>query len=103
MDNRHHELKPQELILQWDPFNLTMNRDAKVSISVWGYKEDSIEPALIYIDQLENNINNIGQVMISPEDFYDLDHGEELRDIELGLIMVNLTMPEKEVYMKASP
>lgn len=102
-DERYHEANPGELTLQWDPFNLTMNRDAQVSISLWGYKEDTIEPRLLYIEQLESNLNNIGYTTINPEDFGDMDHGPELRDCEVGMIMINLTSPETEFGMSASP
>ncbi len=37
-DELHHTLFPGSLRLMWDPYNLTMNRDAKVTISLWGYK-----------------------------------------------------------------
>ena len=37
-----------------------MNRDAKVTISLWGYKESHIEPELLYIDILEDNEANDG-------------------------------------------
>jgi hypothetical protein len=32
------------LFFRWDPYNLTSSRDADVTISLWGYKENSIEP-----------------------------------------------------------
>ena len=37
-DELHHTLYPGSLRLMWDPYNLTMNRDAKVTVSLWGYK-----------------------------------------------------------------
>ena len=36
----------------------------QVDISLWGYREDSITPELIYIDQLESSVANIGKVMV---------------------------------------
>ena len=39
-----------------------MNMDAKVEISLWGYRETTIEPELIYIASLESNVANRGKV-----------------------------------------
>ena len=64
-------LDPGSLRLMWDPYNLTMNRDAKVSISLWGYKESHIKPELLYIDMLEDNEPNDGEVMLVPRDYFD--------------------------------
>ena len=102
-DEKHHYLDPGSLRLMWDPYNLTMNRDAKVTISLWGYKESHIQPELLYIDVIENNEPNDGEVMIVPKDFFDRDNGAEARMCEMGLIMINLTNPVQEVGMSASP
>ncbi len=37
-DQSYHGFEPVDMTLQWDPFNLTQNRDAGVSISLWGYR-----------------------------------------------------------------
>ena len=31
-------IDPENLMLRWDPYNLTMNLDASVTISLWGYR-----------------------------------------------------------------
>lgn len=51
-----HELAPSELRLRWDKTNLTVDESAKVRISVWGYREDTVTPRLEYIDMLTVNI-----------------------------------------------
>ena len=33
-----NEYNPENLMLKWDPYNLTMNTEAKVIISLWGYR-----------------------------------------------------------------
>lgn len=48
----YHELAPTELRLRWDKTNLTVDESAKVRISVWGYREDSVIPRMEYIDML---------------------------------------------------
>merc|ERR1719264_1406204 len=55
-------LEPEVLNLMWDPFNLTMKSDAKVDISLWGYRETSIEPELVYIAQLGTSETNDGRL-----------------------------------------
>lgn len=47
-----HELAPTELRLRWDRTNLTVDETAKVRISLWGYREDTVNPKLEYIDML---------------------------------------------------
>ena len=95
----HHTLDPGSLTLMWDPYNLTMNRDAKVTISLWGYKEDVIQPQLLYIDDLKTNQPNDGQLLLTPREYGARDNGDELRSCEMGLIKINLTNPEQEVGM----
>ena len=34
------------MILRWDPYNLTSSLESDVTISLWGYKENSIEPGI---------------------------------------------------------
>ena len=80
-----------------------MNKDAKVDISLWGYKEDQIEPQLIYISSLGTNIKNEGMLDIIPADFNDRDDGPMARSCRMGMIMINLTNPVTEVGMSNSP
>ena len=107
--------------INWDPFNLTMNMDAKVEISLWGYRETTIEPELIYIASLESNVANRGkvsgvvciicmarkcdllQINVIPADFADRDDGPLARSCRMGLLMINLTNPVAEVGMANSP
>lgn len=49
---KYHELYPNELKLLWDRTNLTVDESAKVRISVWGYREDTVNPKMEYIDML---------------------------------------------------
>ena len=102
-DDAYHDLEPPELEINWDPFNLTMNKDAKVDISLWGYKESTIEPQLIFIAQLETNVPNRGMIDVIPADFYDRDDGPDARSCRMGMVMINLTNPVTEVGMSNSP
>lgn len=50
--NNYHELNPAELRLRWDKTNLTVDESAKVRISVWGYREESVTPKFEFIELL---------------------------------------------------
>eukprot|EP00095_Tigriopus_kingsejongensis_P008816 maker-scaffold1015_size70757-snap-gene-0.10 protein:Tk08816 transcript:maker-scaffold1015_size70757-snap-gene-0.10-mRNA-1 annotation:"hypothetical protein DAPPUDRAFT_305821" len=102
-DEQFHLVEPSEMNLMWDPYNLTMNAEAKVTISLWGYTENHIKPQLLFIDVLESGETNDGKVMISPKSFKDRDNGAALRDCKMGFIKINLTNPIQEVGMKNSP
>ena len=43
---------PGSLRLQWLWHNLTMDQSAKVSVSLYGYRESTNTPELVYIDTL---------------------------------------------------
>lgn len=51
-DDSYQQHTPTDLKLAWLAGNLTMNKDAQVMISLWGYREISIYPEIIYIDML---------------------------------------------------
>jgi len=102
-DESYHEMEPEALELNWDPFNLTMHSDAKVEISLWGYKEDSIDPQLIYIDSLESSVANHGRASLTPKTYATRDNGPLARSCQMGLIMINLTNPVQVVGMTNSP
>ena len=40
---------------------------------------------------------------ISPTDYHERDNGKEMRDFDMGMIMINLTNPVQEVGMASSP
>jgi hypothetical protein len=48
-----HERYPEEIKITWDKYNLTSNLNTPVSISLYGYRETTIQPELVYIDILE--------------------------------------------------
>ena len=41
-----NKIDPQNLMLRWDPFNLTMNLEASVTVSLWGYRVRNLSRAL---------------------------------------------------------
>lgn len=53
-DNEVHKTDTQKpIVITWSKQNLTTNYDARLKLSIWGYREKSIKPELLYIDTLE--------------------------------------------------
>ena len=51
-EQNYHQLDPHDLRLRWDKSNLTVDETAKVRVSLWGYREDSVHPKMEYIDMI---------------------------------------------------
>ena len=56
-EDNYHELNPNDLHVKWDKTNLTVDETAKVRISVWGYREDTVNPKLEFIDLIAVTIS----------------------------------------------
>ena len=52
---------------------------------------------------MEKSVQNKGVLSISPTDYHERDNGKEMRDFDMGMIMINLTNPVQEVGMASSP
>lgn len=52
VDEAVTEMDPKTIKIEWDYHNLTMDRNAMVSITLYGYKESTITPQLIFIDTI---------------------------------------------------
>lgn len=61
-DSAIRERKPKEIKITWEKQNLTTNFDAQIQISLYGYREVTIAPELVFIDviavsdRLPNNL-----------------------------------------------
>ena len=42
-------IDPENLMLKWDPYNLTMNLEASVTISLWGYRVNIQKKSYLYL------------------------------------------------------
>ncbi len=93
------ELSPSELRLRWDKTNLTVDESAKVRISVWGYREDTVTPKLEYIDMLQDGVVNNGDIKLYPSDYVNRDNGPSHRQYTFGFIQINLTTYDPKVGM----
>lgn len=92
-DDSYQDHSPETLDIQWLAGNLTMNRDAQAQISIWGYREISIRPEIVYIDLLVDGVPNTGHFTLTMADYINRNN-RDLLDLEMGLIMINLTQPE---------
>jgi hypothetical protein len=48
-----HQRAPAEIKISWNKYNLTTSENAPIKISLWGYRETTIRPELLYIDMIE--------------------------------------------------
>lgn len=49
----HRTSTTEDIIIRWNKDNVTTNYDARLKLTLWGYKETTIRPELLYIDVLE--------------------------------------------------
>ncbi|KAL1460106.1 hypothetical protein WDU94_012044 [Cyamophila willieti] len=83
-----HERYPQEIKITWDKYNLTSNLNTPVSISLYGYRETTITPELVYIDILEEGVANSGSYTIAPA-AYRQRYNWDMHDVSLFVITSN--------------
>jgi len=94
--------EPGSLKMQWLWHNLTMDQSAKVTISLYGYRESTNTPELVFIDTIAET-NNDGEITVTTSDYMGNDNWDYL-DIEVGLLQVNLTSPGTYLSgLKGSP
>jgi len=94
----YHGLNTPDLRLRWDKTNLTVDESAKVRVSIWGYREDSVEPSMEFIDLIADGVNNNGDLKIFPSDYANRDNGYK-RKYVFGFIQLNLTTPDPKIGM----
>ncbi|XP_073993823.1 sushi domain containing 2 mesh isoform X2 [Rhodnius prolixus] len=97
-----HEPHPAEIKITWNKYNLTTNLAAPVQISLWGYRETTISPQLLYIDLIEAGVANTGSYVISPAN-YRLRNNLQLSDLVFGFLQINLTNPTQYQGLTVSP
>lgn len=85
-----HERSPSEIRIKWVKENITNNDNAQVAISLWGYRETTIRPELVFIDILASPVSNTGEYSISPAT-YKLRDNRLVSDVRFGFIQINLT------------
>lgn len=64
-DGAVRERKPRDIKITWEKQNLTTNFDAQIKISLYGYREVTIQPELVYIDVIAVSIRMLYLFMIS--------------------------------------
>ncbi|GJQ65539.1 hypothetical protein Trydic_g7640 [Trypoxylus dichotomus] len=89
-DNNVNEKNPSEIRIKWVRHNLTINENAPIRISLWGYRETTIRPEFLYIDQIADGITNTGEFTIVPAQFRNRDN-QFLTNMKFGFLQINLT------------
>ncbi|KAJ9599570.1 hypothetical protein L9F63_009968, partial [Diploptera punctata] len=97
-----HETNPAEIKITWDKKNLTSVDSAQIRISIWGYRETTIRPELLYIDLIEGSAVNSGSYVISPANFRTRTNSAT-NDVRFGFIHINLTNPTQYEGLTVSP
>ncbi|KAL1505442.1 hypothetical protein ABEB36_005011 [Hypothenemus hampei] len=89
-DMKVHERSPDNIRITWEKNNLTTNENANIRISLWGYRETTIRPALLYITDIAENVQNTGEYTIVPSQYRNREN-TFLTDLKFGFIQINLT------------
>lgn len=55
-DGAVREKKPKDIKITWEKQNLTTNFDAQIRVSLYGYREVTILPELVFIDVIAVSI-----------------------------------------------
>jgi len=97
-----HQRAPSEIRIRWNRFNLTTSENAPIRISLWGYRETTIRPELLYIDMIEQSAVNTGTYTISPANFRSRTN-ERIHNLRFGFIHINLTNPQSHAGLTVSP
>ncbi|XP_043469976.1 protein mesh isoform X2 [Leptopilina heterotoma] len=100
--NAVHERDPMEIKITWSAQNLTTNLDARVQISLWGYRETTISPELEYIDIIQDMAANSGTYTIIPSNYRRRNNYLQ-QDMYFGFLQINLTDPREHFGIAITP
>lgn len=81
-----------EIKILWYKSNLTINEDANVRISLWGYRELTTQPEFLYIDEIATGVKNTGVYKISPSSYIERNN-ENMTKVAFGFIQISLEEP----------
>ncbi|XP_018022342.1 protein mesh isoform X2 [Hyalella azteca] len=104
-DKSYENQKVESFQLQWLSGNLTQRYGAQTTVSLWGYRERSITPEIVYIGDIITTSNDNREkdpVTIDTSAFKNLDL-TSVMDFEMGLLMANLTQIEPIYGLNQSP
>lgn len=90
-----NQLEVTQMEMHWATSNLTWNTNARVQISLWGYREQGVNTQLEFIDMISESMQNSGNLNIDTSEFADRNNWAA-QDMGFGFIQINLTNPTGE-------
>ena len=79
------------MTIEWSSDELTWDSNAKVSISIWGYREKlDVYPSLTFVVELAQNIENSGKYEVDLSNLAKLPPLENY-EFTFGFIAINVT------------
>lgn len=94
VDNEDRLEEPQKMDIKWKPNKLAWDPNARVTVSLWGYRESTdVYPSLTYIDTLlDPGSLRLGQVKTTLDmSLYKDRRNPDTVSIQFGFIGINLT------------
>ncbi|XP_050546629.1 protein mesh-like isoform X2 [Daktulosphaira vitifoliae] len=101
-DGSVREKNPKEIKITWEKQNLTTNYATNVKISLYGYREVTISPELVFIDLIEDAVPNSGEYVIYPKVYETRENNRNL-DLTFGFLQIQLVNPLTESGVPISP
>ncbi|KAE8741013.1 hypothetical protein FOCC_FOCC013459, partial [Frankliniella occidentalis] len=102
MDRSVHQKSPAEIKFKWNAYNLTANTAASLRVALYGYREPTIHPELVFIDVLEEGVPNTGSYSISPG-AYRQRNNLNMTNMHFGFIQISLMNPTQYSGLSVSP
>ena len=94
------------LTIEWAPDTLTWRKDAKVSISLYGYQEmESVYPKLTYLVTLVEGVDNSGSYELDLDQLPPISKHLNNYEYTFGFIGINITGQEwtQTIWSTAMP
>lgn len=84
--------EPNHLTIEWAPDALTWKKDARVSLSLYGYQEiDSVYPKLTYLVTLAEGVPNTGSYELDLDQLPPISPYLNNYEYTFGFIGINMT------------
>lgn len=102
--NEQLEKDPQQLTINWDYKNLTLDKNTPVSITLWGYRENNINPEITFLESLAPGTPNTGEFVVNPKDYHNNKKIKDwMLEYQIGIISINITYPSDNIGIPYEP